>query len=111
MNKQCCVFVFLLFLLGGCSKDFNSDVKNVLPEYETPDRTKVPSFPGAEGGGMYTLGCSGGNVYIVNSLEDNLNHGTLRWALDKIGVRTIVFAVSGNIKLNSLVSDKLNFGK
>ena len=43
------------------------------------------------------------HVYIVTSLEDNdkTTQGTLRYALNRTGKRTIVFAVSGLIELKS----------
>ncbi|MDC2573802.1 polysaccharide lyase domain-containing protein, partial [Bacteroides ovatus] len=61
------------------------------------------AFPGAYGAGRYTTGGAGGEVYTVTSLEDNDNttQGTLRYALNRTGKRTIVFAVSGLIELKS----------
>ena len=67
----------------------------------------VPAFPGAEGGGKYTTGGRGGTVYFVNSLADtntgdaNTREGTLRWCLGRAGTKTIVFKVSGIIRLTS----------
>ena len=40
-------------------------------------------------------------MYTVTSLEDNTTQGTLRYALNRTGKRTIVFAVSGLIELKS----------
>ena len=58
-------------------------------------------FPGAEGHGRYTTGGRGGDVYIVTSLEDKLQNGTLRYGIEKLsGKRTIIFQVSGTIHLN-----------
>ena len=47
--------------------------------------------------------CIRDRVYTVTSLEDNDNttQGTLRYALNRTGKRTIVFAVSGLIELKS----------
>ena len=73
-----------------------------------PDRSKIPAFPGADGAGKYTTGGAGGEVLVVNSLKDDGTEGTLRWALRKKGPRTIVFAVSGLIELQSPL--KINNG-
>lgn len=61
---------------------------------------QIPAFPGAEGAGMYATGGRGGKVLYVISLEDTEMPGTLRWAVKQKGPRTIVFGVSGLIRLN-----------
>ncbi|MCW3785958.1 pectate lyase family protein [Plebeiibacterium sediminum] len=58
----------------------------------------IPSFPGAEGGGMYSFGGRGGKVITVTSLADH-GPGTLREACQTGGARIIVFNVAGIIKL------------
>lgn len=63
-------------------------------------QAEIPAFPGAEGGGMYTFGGRGGNVYTVTSLEDD-GPGTLREACEKGGARMIVFNIAGIIKLKT----------
>lgn len=111
---------FLSFTAIGCSDDETKELPDTPsteqgdnpsgeesnPEadqpdvYPTPDRSTIAAFPGAEGAGKYTTGGAGGKVYIVTSLEDNGNPGTLRYAIEQSGKRTVVFAVGGVIKLN-----------
>ncbi|MGB1009388.1 MAG: hypothetical protein ACPGVP_06685 [Thiolinea sp.] len=78
-------------------------------------KRKLPAFPGAEGDGAASRGGRGGKVLIVDRLDDpcptkacttedladpaKTTPGTLRWALLQNYPRTVVFQVSGLIKL------------
>ncbi len=76
------------------------------PARPLPDRSRTVAFPGADGAGKYTSGGAGGAVYTVTSLADDGTEGTLRWAVNRKGPRTIVFAVSGIIELTKNLTVK-----
>jgi pectate lyase len=68
-------------------------------------KAQIPSFPGAEGGGMYTTGGRGGKILFVDNLNDK-GDGSFRKAIEAEGPRTIVFRVSGNIELQKTIHIK-----
>jgi pectate lyase len=79
--------------------------KPYLPGAAKPSdlpQAKIPAFPGAWGGGMYSFGGRGGKVFVVTSLED-AGPGTFREACNAIGPRIVVFNVAGVIHLKNRV--------
>ena len=106
MNKKILVGLCALFILPSMAGAVG--LATPSKEYSTPDRSQVPAFPGADGAGKYATGGAGGTVYTVTSLADDGSEGTFRWAINKKGPRTIIFAVSGIIELQKPL--KLNNG-
>ena len=51
-------------------------------------QAKIPAFPGAEGGGMYTFGGRGGKVLTVTNLNDS-GPGSFRWACQNHRVQRV----------------------
>ncbi len=83
----------------------NSIAPHGEPVAAAPD--KLPAFPGAEGGGMWTTGARGGSpeVYHVYKLTDDGSYGTFRDAVSQPN-RIIVFDVAGNIELTDTLTIK-----
>jgi hypothetical protein len=65
-------------------------------------QAKIPAFPGAWGGGMYSFGGRGGKVFVVTNLNDR-GLGSFREACEAGGPRIVVFNVAGIIRLKERI--------
>ena len=79
--------------------------KPYLPGAAAPGdlpQAKIPAFPGAWGGGMYSFGGRGGRVIVVTNLNDR-GPGSFRAACEAAGPRIVVFNVAGVIRLTDRI--------
>jgi len=65
-------------------------------------QAKIPAFPGAWGGGMYSFGGRGGKVFVITNLNDS-GPGTFREACEAGGPRMVLFNVAGIIRLKERI--------
>jgi hypothetical protein len=86
-------------------KEWEAKGKPYIPWAAKPSdlpQAEIPSFPGAQGGGMYSFGGRGGKVFVVTNLNDS-GSGSFREALEAGGPRIVVFNVAGIIKLKDRI--------
>jgi hypothetical protein len=82
-------------------KEWEARGKPYLPGAAEPKdlpQAKIPAFPGAWGGGMYSFGGRGGRVFVVTNLNDG-GPGSFRAACEAGGPRIVLFNVAGVIRL------------
>ncbi len=86
-------------------KAWEAKGKPYLPGAAEPKdlpQAKIPAFPGAWGGGMYSFGGRGGRVFVVTNLADR-GPGTFREACEAGGPRIVLFNVAGIIRLKERI--------
>jgi len=86
-------------------KEWDAKGKPYLPGAAEPKdlpQAKIPAFPGAWGGGMYSFGGRGGKVLVVNNLNDS-GPASFREACEAGGPRIVVFNIAGIIKLKDKI--------
>lgn len=89
----------------GAIKEWAAKGKPFIPSAAKPSdlpQAKIPAFPGAEGGGMYSFGGRGGKVFVVTNLDDS-GPGSFREACEAGGPRIVVFNVAGIIQLKNKI--------
>lgn len=96
-------FVLILVFLSCCIGTLNAQPRSLsgvegFKKYTKQEEQKLKAFPTAEGFGAYAKGGRGGRVLHITNLNDEGN-GSLRWAIEQEGPRTVVFEVSGTITL------------
>jgi len=102
--------IFYICSVVLCAINFVACNTTVIPEEPTIDTNPVlvAACNHIEGGGADATGGDGGVIYRVSRLDDALDPntglpmpGTLRYAVTQVGVRRVLFTVSGTIHLNS----------
>src|ERR1041385_8423552 len=79
--------------------------KPYLPGAAKPEdlpQAKIPAFPGAWGGGMYSFGGRGGKILVVTNLNDS-GPGSFRESCEAGGTRIVLFNVAGIIRLKERI--------
>jgi hypothetical protein len=86
-------------------KEWEAKGKPYLPGAAKPSdlpQAKIPAFPGAMGGGMFSFGGRGGKVLVVTNLNDS-GPGSFREACEAGGPRIVVFNVAGIVQLKNRI--------
>lgn len=87
-------------------KEWEARGKPYIPGAAKPEdlpQAKIPAFPGAWGGGMYSFGGRGGCVIAVTNLNDS-GPGSFREACETGGPRIVIFNVAGLIRIKAPIS-------